>query len=108
MDKMNLQQVIFAIEREIRKLPEESATAERLADAVNLILDVMNGTGSVIVSNKPKQPDGGKGDRLDQLIRKEQKRSADTILDNLAVSRRRKNRPESRVDRFRLRYAGGI
>lgn len=43
MNTNNLRMSIRLLERVIRSLPEESAEADKLAEAVNLILDVLNG-----------------------------------------------------------------
>lgn len=105
MNTNNLRMSIRLLERVIRSLPEESAEADKLAEAVNLILDVLNGDSpdESPVSAGPDRPDGG--DRFGQLIREAAERSSDSILDSLSARRRRTATP---LERFRRRYADGI
>lgn len=104
MNTNNLHHSIRLLEREIRCFPEDSAEADKLAEAVNLILDVLNGDSpdESPVSAGPDRSDGG--DRFGKLIRAAE-RSSDSILDSLSARRRR---PATPLERFRRRYADGI
>ena len=105
MNDKNLRRSIFLLERGIRSFPEGSEEADRLAEAVNLILDVLgNSPDESSVSAGPDRPDGT-DNRFGQLIRAAADRSADSILDSLSARRRREATP---LERFRQRYANGF
>lgn len=106
MDTNKLRMAIRLLEQVIRSFPEGSEEADRLAEAVNLILDVLNGNSpdKSSVSAGPNRPDDS-GDRFGQLIREAADRSADSIPDSLSARRRRTATP---LERFRQRYANGF
>lgn len=103
MNDKNLRRSVFLLERGIRSFPEGSEEADRLAEAVNLIIDVLNGNSpdESPVSAGPDDSD----DRFGQLIRAAADRSADSIPDSLSARRRRETTP---LERFRQRYANGF
>lgn len=105
-ESLNLRRSVFLLERGIRSFPEGSEEADRLAEAVNLILSVLNGNlpDESPVSAGPDRPDDS-DDRFGQLIRAAADRSADSILDSLSARRRRETTP---LERFRQRYANGF
>ena len=104
-ESLNLRRAVFLLEREIRSFPEGSEEADRLAEAVNLILDVLgNSPDESPVSAGPDRPDDS-DDRFGQLIRAAADRSADSIPDSLSARRRRETTP---LERFRQRYANGF
>ena len=104
MDTNKLRMAIRLLEQVIRSFPEGSEEADRLAEAVNLILDVLgNSPDKSSVSAGPNRPDDS-GDRFGQLIRAAD-RSADSIPDSLSARRRRTATP---LERFRRRYANGF
>ncbi len=105
MNDKNLRRAVFLLERGIRSFPEGSEEADRLAEAVNLILDVLgNSPDESSVSAGSDRPDGT-DDRFGQLIRAAADRSADSIPDSLSARRRREATP---LERFRQRYANGF
>ena len=106
MNDKNLRRSVFLLERGIRSFPEGSEEADRLAEAVNLILSVLNGNlpDESSVSAGPNRPDDS-DDRFGQLIRAAADRSADSIPDSLSARRRREATP---LERFRQRYANGF
>lgn len=105
MDTNKLRMAIRLLEQVIRSFPESSEEADRLAEAVNLILDVLgNSPDESSVSAGPNRPDDS-GDRFRQLIREAADRSADSIPDSLSARRRRTATP---LERFRRRYANGF
>ena len=104
MNDKNLRRSVFLLKRGIRSFPEGSEEADRLAEAVNLILDVLgNSPDKSSVSAGPNRPDDS-GDRFGQLIRAAD-RSADSIPDSLSARRKRTATP---LERFRQRYANRI
>lgn len=104
-ESLNLRRAVFLLEWGIRSFPEGSEEADRLAEAVNLILDVLgNSPDESPVSAGPDRPDDS-DDRFGQLIRAAADRSADSILDSLSARRRREATP---LERFRQRYANGF
>lgn len=105
MDTNKLRMAIRLLKQVIRSFPEGSEEADRLAEAVNLILDVLgNSPDKSSVSAGPNRPDDS-GDRFGQLIREAADRSADSIPDSLSARRRRTATP---LERFRRRYANGF
>ena len=105
MDTNKLRMAIRLLEQVIRSFPEGSEEADRLAEAVNLILDVLgNSPDESSVSDGSDRPDGT-DDRFGQLIRAAADRSADSIPDSLSARRRREATP---LERFRQRYANGF
>ena len=92
MNAANLRRAIFPLEKEIRSAVDGSPEADKLAEAVNLILDVMNGS-----------PDGSGADGMDDA-------GADGMPARIGGGgpRRPDDAARSPIERFRQRFAGGI